>query len=96
MIESLRKDLYASFVTFNTYQGMETRVEIIEDRLKVSPTTLVDQVHVIDGANSGVVGTDLEDLIQRIEKLEAQVGGKVDFDTFDNELMSIREMIGNF
>jgi hypothetical protein len=50
---------------------METRVEIIEDRLKVSPTTLVDQVHVIDGAISGLVGTDLEDLIQRIEKLEA-------------------------
>jgi hypothetical protein len=24
------------------------------------------------------------------------VGGKVDCDTFDNELMSIREMIGNF
>jgi hypothetical protein len=66
MIESLRKDLYASFVTFNTYQGMETRVEIIEDRLKVSPATLVDQVHVIDGSNSGLVRTDLEDLIQRI------------------------------
>ena len=71
MIESLRKEVYASFVTYNTYQGMETRVEIIEDRLKVSPTTLVDQVHVIDGAISGLVGTDLEDLIQRIEKLEA-------------------------
>jgi len=71
MIESLRKDVYSSFVTCNTYQGMETRVEIIEDRLKVSPTTFVDQVHVIDGAISGLVGTDLEDLIQRIEKLEA-------------------------
>jgi hypothetical protein len=71
MIESLRKDVYANFVTCNTYQGMETRVEIIEDRLKVSPTTLVEQLHVIDGANSGLIGTDLQDLIQRIEKLEA-------------------------
>ena len=71
MIESLRKDVYANFVTCNIYQGMETRVEIIEDRLKVSPQTLVDQVQAIDGASSGLIATDLEDLIQRIEKLEA-------------------------
>ena len=33
MIESLRKEVYASFVTYNTYQGMETRVEIIQNRV---------------------------------------------------------------
>jgi len=33
LIESLRKEVYASFVTYNTYQGMETRVEIIQNRL---------------------------------------------------------------
>jgi hypothetical protein len=48
------------------------------------------------GANPWVGGTDLEDLIQRIKKLGALVGEKVDCDTFDNELMSIREMIRIF
>jgi hypothetical protein len=33
LIESLRKEVYASFVTYNTYQGMETRVEMIHNRL---------------------------------------------------------------
>jgi hypothetical protein len=33
LIESLRKEVYASFVTYNAYQGMETRVEIIQNRV---------------------------------------------------------------
>ena len=75
---------------------IDTRVSQPDGLPSLSPITSVDQLHVIGEANPGLVGTDLEDLLQRIEKLEALVGGKVDCDTFDNELMSIREMIGNF
>lgn len=38
---------------------------------RVSQADSLDQLHAIGAANPGLVGTDLEDLLQRIEKLEA-------------------------
>jgi hypothetical protein len=37
----------------------------------------------------------LDDILSRLKALEDRVNEKVDCDTFDNELMAIREMIGN-
>jgi hypothetical protein len=46
-------------------------------------------------SGAGVSSSDIDDLTKRIKDLENIVKDKVDCDTFDNEIMAIREMIGN-
>ena len=46
-------------------------------------------------SGAGMSSSDIDDLSKRIKDLENIVKDKVDCDTFDNEIMAIREMIGN-
>jgi hypothetical protein len=42
-----------------------------------------------------VSSAEIEALMNKIKDLESKVNEKVDCDTFDNEIASIRDMIGN-
>jgi hypothetical protein len=39
--------------------------------------------------------SEIEDLFNKIKEIEVQITAKVDCDMFDNEVASLREMIGN-
>jgi len=81
MIESLRKEVYASFVTYNTYQGMETRVEIIQNRL-------TDTQHDLEVSNDKLgscvsrshknTQEKLEDYSDKIKELDERHSGEID------------------
>lgn len=62
-------------------RGLEGRVEAIEN---IPPP-------IVQESNSH----DIEDLMQRVKDLEANIKDKVDCDMFDNEIAALREMIGN-
>jgi peptidoglycan hydrolase CwlO-like protein len=87
MIESLRKEVYASFVTYNTYQGMETRVEIIQNRLtetqhdlEVSNDKLgscVSRSHK-NAQDISNIQEKLEDYNDKIKELDERHSGEID------------------
>jgi peptidoglycan hydrolase CwlO-like protein len=87
MIESLRKEVYASFVTYNTYQGMETRVEIIQNRvadiqhdMQISNDKLgacVARSHKNSEDISNIQGK-IEDFNDKIKELDERHSGEIE------------------
>ena len=87
LIESLRKEVYASFVTYNAYQGMETRVEIIQNRLTETQHNLevsndklgscVSRSHK-NTQDISDIHDKLEDCNDKIKELDERHSGEID------------------
>ncbi len=62
-------------------RGMEARIDTIEN----APPPIIPESNQ----------QEIDDLMQKLKELENQIKDKVDCDFFDNEIASLREMIGN-
>lgn len=49
----------------------------------------------LEGATHDNASSELEDLLRRMKLLETEIKNKLDCDVFDNEISSLRELLGN-